>query len=162
MSPILYIFLLTLVVALMLYWVISSLDTRKKNEEREEIDFHLETAQELFKYLEPEQETGDVLHLSSHPGYILAYWRINPKRWKQLEAKYGPNIGVNSLAIRLHESASSSNTFELPVEELDGTCYFKSNSQVSYYGIIGIQKEDNFIPLMLSNPVFSTDGAEAD
>ena len=116
----------------------------------------------MFKYLEPEQETGDntPFKLSSrlYPGLL----RINPKRWKQLEEKYGPNIGVNSLAIRLHESGSSSNTLELPVEELDGTCYFKSNSQVSYYGIIGIQKEDNFIPLMLSNPVFSNDGAEVD
>ncbi len=54
MSPLLYIFLLALAIALMLYWVVSSLE-RGKNNTKEEKDFRLETAQELFKYLEPEQ-----------------------------------------------------------------------------------------------------------
>lgn len=54
MAPLLFIFLTSIALLLVLYWVLSSIDSREKSREAiRERHYDFEASQELFKFVKP-------------------------------------------------------------------------------------------------------------
>lgn len=54
MAPLLFIFLISIALLLVLYWLLSSIDSREKNREAvRERHYDFEASQELFKFVRP-------------------------------------------------------------------------------------------------------------
>lgn len=163
MTPLLFIILVTLVLLLMIYWILSVPAKRRYPETTPPKKYDFETAQELFKYVEPAGEMAEEneLKLSAQSKYILASWNIKPSAWQEILNEFGSDLEYEDLLIRLHDSRLYSNDFELPVSDLSGTCHFQSIPGTAYYAVIGIKQNDDFIPLLLSNTI-NTAGATRD
>ncbi len=155
MVPLLFIILVTGVLLLMVYWILSSPAKRPHPENTPQRKYDFETAQELFKYVEPVREMTreNELKLSAHSKYILASWNIKPSTWQEILDEFGVDLKYEDLLIRLHDSRLQSSDFELPVSDLSGTCHFQSIAGTAYYAVIGIKQGDDFIPLFLSNTI---------
>lgn len=155
MTPLLFIILVTLVLLLMVYWILSVPTKRRYPENTPPKKYNFETAQELFKYVEPVREMAEdnELKLSAHSKYILASWNIKLSTWQEILNEFGADLEYEDLLIRLHDSRLHSNDFELPVSDLSGTCHFQSIPGTAYYAVIGIKQSDDFIPLFLSNTI---------
>lgn len=155
MVPLLFIILVTAVLLLLVYWILSSPAKRRHPEAAPQRKYDFETAQELFKYVEPVKELAkeNELKLSSHSKYILASWNIKASTWQEILSEFGADLKYEDLLIRLHDSRLESNDFGLPVSDLSGTCHFQSVPGTSYYAVIGIKQEKDFIPLFLSNTI---------
>ncbi|MEN6325162.1 MAG: hypothetical protein ABFD18_02980 [Syntrophomonas sp.] len=155
MVPLLFIILVTAVLLLMVYWILSSPAKRRHPEATPQRKYDFETAQELFKYVEPviEMAKENELKLSSHSKYILASWNIKLSTWQEILNEFGADLEYEDLLIRLHDSRLQSSNFELPVSDLNGTCHFQAIPGTAYYAVIGIKQGKDFIPLFLSNTI---------
>lgn len=155
MVPLLFIILVSGILLLMVYWILSNPGKRRYPEHTPPRKYDFETAQELFKYVEPVKELTEEneLKLSAHSRYILASWNIKPSTWQEILGEFGADLKYEDLLIRLHDSRMQSSDFELPVSDLSGTCHFQSIPGTAYYAVIGIKQGKDFIPLFLSNTI---------
>ncbi|MDD3267932.1 MAG: hypothetical protein PHX14_01305 [Syntrophomonadaceae bacterium] len=155
MIPLVFILLVTAVLILMVYWILSNPKKPDHPETTPQRKYDFETAGELFKYVEPVRAMPEEneLKLSAHSKYILASWNIKPSTWQEILDEFGAALDYEDLLIRLHDSRLQPNSYELPISDLSGTCHFQSIPGTAYYAVIGVKQADDFIPLFLSNTI---------
>ncbi|KUG03251.1 hypothetical protein ASZ90_019350 [hydrocarbon metagenome] len=150
MTPLLFISIVTLVLVTLVYWILNSLEKRPVDDESESRNnMQFETAQELFKYLDPQPEPEqDVLRLQADKEYVHLYWHISSDTWDSTMDKFGLKAQRNNVIIRLYDSNLS--IMDIPAKDIKGGQKIKTeNFQVSY-AVLGIKVNEDFVPLFLS------------
>ena len=158
MSPLLYIILLTVVLLLMLYWVLSSLSPRREQRVRvPDREFAFESAQELFKYL----ETGEfylpgnsIKLIPAESGHLRAYWHLKQEKWQEILKQVGKKSGEEGLVLRLHQGEDSFQ--EVPVKKPAGSYDWEVTGDSPCSISLGIKSRDNYTPLLTSGELKQT------
>lgn len=153
MSPLLYIILLTAVLLLMLYWVLSSLSPRRERRVRvSDRGFAFESAQELFKYLETGEFylPGDSIKLiPAESGHLRAYWHLKQEKWQEILKQVDNKPGGKQLVLRLHQGEDSHQ--EVPVKKSAGSYDWEVREDSPYFISLGIKSRDNYTPVLISS-----------
>lgn len=164
MSPLLYIILLTAVLLLMLYWVISSLSPRQERRARvPDREFAFESAQELFKYLETGEFylPGDSIKLMpAESGHLRAYWHLSQGKWQEILKQVDNKTGEKQLVLRMHQSEDSYQEVRIkkPAGSYDWEVTGESPCSIS----LGIKSRDNYTPVLTSGELKQTKMLDAD
>jgi hypothetical protein len=158
MSPLLYIILLTTVLLLMLYWVLSSFSPRRERRIRvPDREFAFESAQELFKYLETGEFylPGDSLKLMpAESGHLRAYWHLKQEKWQEILKQVDNKTGEEYLVLRLHQGEDSYQ--EVPVKKPAGSYDWEVSGESPCSISLGIKSRDNYRPVLISDKLKQT------
>ena len=153
MSPLLYIILLTAVLLLMLYWVLSSLSPGQEGRVRvPDREFAFESAQELFKYLEEGEfylPDDSVKLMPAESGHLRAYWHLKQEKWQEILKQVDKKSGEEGLVLRLHQGEDSYQ--EVPVNKPAGSYDWDVPGESPCYVSLGIKSKDNYTPLLISS-----------
>ncbi len=151
MTPLLFISIVTLVLVILVYWILASLEKRQADDEPEGTRNNLkfETAQELFKFLDPQPVLEqDVLRLQANNEYIKLYWHISSETWDSTMEKFGLKVQRKNIIIRLYDSNLS--IMDVPVNDIQGGQKVKTGKFQTSYAVLGIKVKEDFVPLFLS------------
>ncbi|NLO21674.1 MAG: hypothetical protein GX119_06695 [Syntrophomonadaceae bacterium] len=150
MTPLLFISIVTLVLLLLVYWILSSLEKRPPEYLGNINMAKFETSQELFKYVDqnPMQEE-DVLHLEYHEEQLQLFWNISQSTWQLSWDKYAEQEEPPAIVIRLFDGHSQ--IMDIPVHHMQGRQKIKTGSFQPSYGVLGVKVESDFLPLFLSH-----------
>ncbi len=150
MTPLLFISIITLVLVILVYWILASLEKRSAEDEPEgDNTLKFETAQELFKFLDPQPACEqDVLRLQADKEYIKLYWNISSETWDSTMEKFGLIVQRENVIIRLYDS--DSNIMDVPVNDIQGGQKVKTEKFQPSYAVLGIKVKEEFVPLFLS------------
>lgn len=152
MPPLLYITLLTVVLLLMLYWVLSSYRPRRERRVKvpDKVRFAYESAQELFKYLEEGEfylPSNSIKLLPTESGQLRTYWHLSQGKWQELLKQVKPDD--QQLVLRLHQGEDCYQ--EVPVTKPAGSYDWEVQEAPHYYASIGIKTRDNYTPILISS-----------
>ncbi len=150
MTPLLFISIVTLVLVILVYWILASLEKRPVNDEPESSNnMQFETAQELFKFLDPQQiPEQDVLRLQADKEHVQLYWHISSDTWDSTMEKFGLKAEQENVVIRLYDS--NLRIMDIPAQDIQGGQKVKTENFQASYGVLGIKVKEDFIPLFLS------------
>ncbi len=152
MTPVLFISIVTLVLVLLVYWILSNLEKRPPEFPSQRNKARFETSQELFKYLD--QDPGpekDLLELEHHEEQLHLLWHMSSLTWQLTRDKYAPEEDPPSIVIRIFDPYSR--IMDIPVQRMQGQEKVKTGSFKPIYGVLGVQVKGDFIPLFLSHPL---------
>lgn len=152
MTPLLFISIITLILLIMVYWILASLEKRPPADPSEARNkFKFETAQELFKFLDPQpglEQEPDVLRLQVNKEYTKLYWHISSETWDSTMEKFGLKVQHENVIIRLYDSDLK--TMDIAVSDIQGGQKVKTDKFQANYGVLGIKVKGDFVPLFLS------------
>jgi hypothetical protein len=147
MTPLLFIIILTGILVILVYWVLSTPNYWKQIIGKRG---YFETAQKLHINIKPDAEPGDILQLTKNDRIIIK-WNLENEAWNQQIKRYLKDISSRDILIRVYDP--DLNFFEIPADAVSGTYSFDGNPDTTYYAVIGIKSNNNFLPLFLANVV---------
>jgi hypothetical protein len=156
MPPLLYIILLSAVLFIMLYWVLSAAgpeEHRSRFKMPSQDMFSWESAQELFKYLETEEfylPADSIKLLAIDSGHLRAYWRISQSKWQEILKQLGNRASGRELILRLHQDGKTLDLPDASVKRPVGSYDWEIEAESSYYVSLGITGND-YTPLIISD-----------
>ncbi len=155
MSPLLYIILLTVVLLLMLYWVLSSLTPRRERRIRvPDREFAFESAQELFKYLETGEfhlPDNSVKLMPAESGHLRAYWHLSQEKWQEILKQVDNKPGGKQLVLRLHQDNKEDSYQEVLIKKPAGSYDWEVTGESPCSISLGIKNRDNYTPILTSS-----------
>ncbi len=153
MTPLLFISVVTLVLIVMIYWILSSLEKRSPEEDheaRERIRF--ESSPELFDFPDPNTVAEqDVLRIQAHKDSLQLYWQVSSTTWENTMQKLGLDNKKKAIVIRVFNSTAQAMDF--PVNDIQGGQQVKTGSFQASYAVLGVKITDKFVPLFLSRQI---------
>lgn len=149
MTPLLFISLTTVVLVLLLYWILSTLDWQEKPKPRDPKAYHFETAQELFKYMEPDTElaSDSIKMAQNRSGYRIITWNMSPEKWEESISERGMQPDERFIILRLEKRGKMERVYDIPVGSLSGSYEFKANNNESWSASLGF-KDDTYEPIL--------------
>lgn len=157
MVPLVFILIVSLVLFLLVYWVLSTMrldETRDKDAG----SFFFETAPELFTYgympdIRPyiPFEANRLKLVRGNADHLITYWMIEDDK----KEEFKKNIGHGELVLRIYQTSFGIIYEELPVDSLKGSHYFESKPETAYYAVLGVKKDDSFVPWFYSNTLMT-------
>lgn len=152
MTPLFYIIILSGLLLLLVYWILSSSEQPREKPRKAINRFHNEAAQELLKYLPSDDvKEEDEFSLYVSDNQIIVYWNITPQSWLEKLEKLEWQQDQLKTTIRLYDATC--HLLDTDVEDINGTCHFARNPATPYYAMLGVSNNQHYIPFYLSNPV---------
>lgn len=158
MVPLVFILIVSLVLILLVYWVLSTM--RLDDAEGSKTgSLFFETAPELYAYgympdiiphipFEPNR-----LHLCrGNSTHLLSYWMVEDDK-KEEFSKAGSD---GELVLRIYQTSAGVVYDEIPVDSLKGSHYFELKPETAYYTVLGLKNKDAFSPWLYSNTMLTS------
>jgi hypothetical protein len=153
MIPLLFISIVTLILVLLSYWILNNMEKQQytpRKPANTPNKFKFETAQELFKYVEPDISEPSGLYLEIKPQGVHLNWDINPDDWQSALQHAGLREGNEHQVIRLISADDS--FIDIEINSLKGARELSTGSFRTHYAVLGIKNDENFVPLFKSQP----------
>lgn len=148
MTPLLFISIVTLIILLMVFWVLSSIkDFSIRGDQKKLFDF--ESGQRLIDYVEPQSEDHIFLIIKDSM-HMRAYWILSEEKWQESTAR---NTSKIELILRINKSKPIAKTYDHTIKDLSGEFDFIISPQSTYYASLGTNDEGHFIPIIFSNTI---------
>jgi len=161
LTPLIFIFSVSAVLVLLLYWIMSTLDAKSQNKRNRNSQkynkFKLKLSSELSNItpLKKLINQKDILRLAAQANHVLAYWHLSANTWNDYLRQLNESQPV-SLVIKLNSSEVRVPPIIKVIDDCKGNVHFPSKPGMAYYAILGIKREDTFTPLLLSNTIISS------
>jgi hypothetical protein len=150
MTPLIFISIVTLILVLLVFWILSSLEKKPPEYLGNRGEAKFETSQELFRYIDQDPiQDEDVLHLDYQKEELKLFCNISQCTWQHSWQQYTKQEDSPDLLIRIFDSHSQ--TMDIPVQDRQGRQKVKTGSFKPSYGVMGVKVENEFIPLFLSH-----------
>lgn len=156
MVPLVFILIVSLVLFLLVWWVLSTLRI-DGTYDKEAGSFFFETAPELYTYgYMPDIRSyipfeNNCLRLNRvNSKRLLAYWMIDDDKADEFN-KAGSIDG--ELVLRICQTGSVYK--DVPAESLKDSYHFEFKPETAYYAVLGMKKDDSFFPWLYSNTVLT-------
>jgi hypothetical protein len=151
MTPLLFISIVAVVLMLLVYWVLNTIETDEKIITRLS-NFDFEAAPELALNATGEfylaQNTIKIQR--SDDEYGLAYWNLSRSRWEEFCVQYGMSPDMRRIVLRVNEAGEQFHYSDMWVITIAGQCRFRLQPQKAYYASLGIKRGKRFIPILSS------------
>ncbi|MDD2586418.1 MAG: hypothetical protein PHT79_04980 [Syntrophomonadaceae bacterium] len=149
MTPLLFISLTTAVLVLLLYWILSTLDLQERPKRKDPKSYHFETAQELFKYLEPDTDLpfDSIKIAQNRSGYRIVTWNLSQEKWEERISERAIEPDERFIILRLEKKGRMKRIYDIPVGKLNGSYEFKANNNESWTASLGF-KDDTYEPIL--------------
>lgn len=161
MTPLLFITLVTAVLLILLYWILSTLDFQEKGRKKgRRPSYHFETAQELFKYVEPDYELveNSIKLTKTSPNYVIVCWNLSQEKWNESRSVQTNKPDVEDIILRLLETSKQFKILDIPVNSLLGKYEFKLENNTTWYASLGFVNNESFNPILTSNKISTNSG----
>lgn len=155
MTPLIFILIVSLILALLVYWVISTLNYENKLNEHHNLRY--ETASELSygfavrNGLSPRENELKLIRLDEMQ--LLAGWNISQEKWEEKAKAVDHGVHESNITLRVYYTSNSVKSFDIPVKSLRGSHELFYRSGTSYYVALGILNGSAFIPVIFSNTI---------
>lgn len=148
MIPLIFIVVVSLVLMLLVYWVLSTI--KSDNPDKDVGSFYFETAPELYTYgYLPDilpyipYESNQLKLCRGSASYLLAFWMVAEGE--------EPAAGQRDLSLRIYQTSAGVVFTDIPVSNLKGSHYFKVEPGRAYYAVLGDNHNGSFDPWLYSN-----------
>lgn len=154
MVPLLFIIIVVTVLSLLIYWVLTSINTTEVIKPKSD-RFHYELAPELSTYGESELYVAQntVKFSGNDAKNMLAYWNLSQTKFEQESRRNQIKADMERIVLRLYEINKWRTYYDIKVKSLAGRCRFELQPDSYYYLELGINSGDKFIPFLTSNTV---------
>lgn len=154
MTPLIFITIVIVVLTLLIYWVINTIDS-KKGKELDLSSFNYETAGELFKYIEADsyKESIKIQLKSGRDNTLYACWEISSDDLEEIAAKYGVTEPLDRLYLRIHEMSEVQRYYDTKVSSLNANYRLELSPGAAYYISLLIKKNNKFINIASSRTI---------
>jgi hypothetical protein len=154
MTPLLFITLVTVVLTLLVYWVLNTVENDEKIKTRPN-RFNFEAAPELALNVADEfylaRNTIKIQH--SEAEYGLVYWNLERSRWEEICDQNGISPDMRRIVLRVNEAGEQFHYSDMWVRTIAGQCRFRLQPQKAYYATLGIKSGQRFIPILSSSTI---------
>lgn len=151
MTPFLFILIVTSLLILLVYWVLSTV--RETENIRTKIPrFNYELAAELSTYGESELYLPqDSIKFTGYKNNTwFAYWNLSQEKFAQIAQQHDTIPDPERIVLRLYEISEWQRYFDIGVKSISGRCRFELQAGVSYYVVLGMNVKKHFIPILTS------------
>ncbi len=154
MTPLLFISIVAVVLTMLVYWVLNTIETDEKRMTRTSI-FDFEAAPELALNVADEfyLARNTIKIQRSDDEYGLVYWNLSRSKWVEICAQYGMSLDMRRIVLRVNEAGEQLHYSDMWVRTIAGQCRFRLQPQKAYYASLGIKREKRFIPILSSNTI---------
>ena len=154
MTPLLFISIVAVVLTLLVYWVLNTIENDDKRITRPST-FDFEAAPELAL------NAADEFYLArntikiqrSDDEYGLAYWNLERSQWEEICAQQGMSPDMRRIVLRVNEAGEQLHYSDMWVRTIAGQCRFRLQPQKAYYVSLGIKRGKRFIPMISSHTI---------
>lgn len=158
MVPLVFILVVSLVLLLLVYWVLSTL----KWDEIKESDagsFFFETAPEFYTWgylpdIDPylPYKPNEIRLCRGNSSHLLTYWLVEED--KKAEFMAANNI-KGELILRIYQTSGGIVFEEISVSSLKDSYSFEVKPEKAYYTVLGFKNENSFHPWLYSNTLLT-------
>lgn len=154
MTPLLFISIVAVVLTMLVYWVLNTIETDEKRMTRTS-SFDFEAAPELaFNTVDEFYLARNTIKIQrSDDEYGLVYWNLSRSKWVEICAQYGMSLDMRRIVLRVNEAGEQLHYSDMWVRTIAGQCRFRLQPQKAYYASLGIKREKRFIPILSSNTI---------
>jgi hypothetical protein len=160
MVPLVFILIVSLVLILLVYWVISTMKF-DDDQDTEAGSFFFETAPELYTYgylpdIQPyiPYQTNQIRLCRGNSSHLLTYWMVEEDK----KAEFMKDSSINGeLGLRIYQTSAGVKYDDVAIRNLKGSYHFSSKPDTAYYTVLGIKDHDTFIPWIYSNTILSSE-----
>lgn len=151
MTSLLFIIVVTSVLILLIYWVLSTIKETDKIQTKIP-RFKYEIAQELAVYGESELYVPEntVKFTGQDAKSLFAYWNMTREKFNQVAEEYQIDPDPERIVLRLYEVSDWLRYYDIKVKSMAGRCRFELQAGVAYYVVLGVRKGKEFIPILAS------------
>ncbi len=159
MTPILFITIAVIILSLLTYWVLSTMQDQKKSSReiykfRHAYDFEIAPELTLNRETKTHVAPNTIILTGQDAAHLKAHWNLAEDMLEKVERETGLQVEPSSdLYLRLYESAELLRYHDLQVSNLKGRCALHLNPFKAYYVSLGIMDNKRFIPILTSNTV---------
>ncbi|HBQ87175.1 MAG TPA: hypothetical protein DER33_09175 [Syntrophomonas sp.] len=159
MVPLVFILIVSLILILLVYWVLSTMRLDETKDE-DAGTFFFESAPELFTYgympavlpyipFEPDR----LKLIRGNANHLIAYWMVGAGQ----QAEFTKNGSMDGkLVLRIYQTSFGIIFDDVWVDTLKGSHYFESKPETAYYAVLGVKKDDTFFPWLYSNTLLTS------
>ncbi|MDR1616289.1 MAG: hypothetical protein LBR98_04695 [Syntrophomonadaceae bacterium] len=158
MAPLLFISAVSAVLIFLLYWILKNPETGDKTYLRNKARnvFWWETGEELVNRLNPRvylpPDSMKLLNITEKQAVV--YWRFSDEKWERLNERANtPSEKYLQLILRLYQVKDWVNTWDITVNEAQGSLNFLLMPETFCYCSIGKKENSKFCPVMTSNTI---------
>ncbi|MDD3365564.1 MAG: hypothetical protein PHZ03_11330, partial [Syntrophomonas sp.] len=154
MTPLLFISIVAVVLTLLVYWVLNTIETDQKRITKPST-FDFEAAPELALNVADEfyLARNTIKIQRSNDEYGLVYWNLERSKWEKICAQYRMSPDMQRIVLRVNEAGEHLHYSDMWVRTIAGQCRFRLQPQKAYYTSLGIIREKRFIPILTSNTI---------
>ncbi|PKM78399.1 MAG: hypothetical protein CVU90_02560 [Firmicutes bacterium HGW-Firmicutes-15] len=154
MTPLLFISIVAVVLTMLVYWVLNTLEADEKRITRP-IRFDFEAAPELALNTAAEfyLARNTIKIQRNDDEYGLVYWNLSRAKWEEICSDCGVSPDMRHIVLRVNEAGEQLQFSDMWVKTIAGQCRFRLQPQKAYYATLGIKRRNRFIPILTSSTI---------
>jgi hypothetical protein len=154
MTPLLFISIVALVLTLLIFWVLSTIENDEKKITKSR-SFNFEAAPELALNVRDEfyLARNTIKIQLSEVEYGLVYWNLERNKWEEICKQHEISPDMKRIVLRINEAGELFHYSDMWVRTIAGQCRFRLQSEKAYYATLGIKNGKRFIPILTSSMI---------